>query len=65
MTEWLALSAALAAGWFSNRYAWWRKPVDLRHPRVLMYHMVSPHRPGAKFNGLRVPPNASRPSSTG
>ena len=56
MTEWLVLAAALAAGWFSNRYAWWRRPVDLRHPRVLMYHMVSPHRPGAKFNGLRVPP---------
>ena len=56
MTEWLVLAAALAAGWFSNRYAWWRRPVDLRHPRVLMYHMVSPHRPGAKFNGLRVTP---------
>lgn len=56
MIEWLALPAALAAGWFSNRYAWWRRPVDLRHPRMLMYHMVSPHRPGAKFNGLRVSP---------
>ncbi|MBP6726000.1 MAG: polysaccharide deacetylase family protein [Thauera sp.] len=56
MTLWLVLSAVLAAGWFSNRYAWWRRPVDWRHPRVLMYHMVSPHRPGAKFNGLRVTP---------
>lgn len=25
-------------------------------PRVLMYHMVSAHRPGARFNKLRVPP---------
>mgnify|MGYP000904118729 FL=1 len=56
MTLWLVLGAVLAAGWFSNRYAWWRPPVDWRHPRVLMYHMVSPHRPGAKFNGLRVTP---------
>ena len=56
MTLWLVLGAALAAGWFSNRYAWWRRPVDWRHPRVLMYHMISPHRPGAKFNGLRVTP---------
>ena len=56
MTLWLVLGAVLAAGWFSNRYAWWRPPLDWRHPRVLMYHMVSPHRAGAKFNGLRVTP---------
>ena len=56
MTLWLVLGAMVAAGWFSNRYAWWRRPVDWRHPRVLMYHMVSPQRPGAKFNGLRVTP---------
>jgi peptidoglycan/xylan/chitin deacetylase (PgdA/CDA1 family) len=56
MTLWIVLAAVLAAGWFSNRYAWWRRPVDWRRPRVLMYHMVSPHRPGAKFNGLRVTP---------
>ena len=56
MTLWLVLGAVLIAGWFSNRYAWWRRPVDWRRPRVLMYHMVSPHRPGAKFNGLRVTP---------
>ncbi len=53
---WLGLIPLVAALWFSNRYAWWRKPVDLRHPRVLMYHMISTHRPGAKFNGLRVTP---------
>lgn len=40
----------------SRRYAWWRKTVDYRHPRILMYHMVSEHRSGVKFNKLRVPP---------
>lgn len=45
-----------AAGWFSLRYAWWRPPVAWRHARVLMYHMVRPHRPGTRFNKLRVPP---------
>ncbi|WP_068808868.1 polysaccharide deacetylase family protein [Thauera phenolivorans] len=53
---WLGLALAAAALWFSDRYAWWRRPVDYRHPRVLMYHMISPHRKGARFNGLRVPP---------
>lgn len=47
-------SAALAG--FSLQYAWWRRPVDWSAPRVLMYHMVAPHRPGARFNKLRVPP---------
>lgn len=42
--------------WFSFRYAWWRPVISYRHPRVLMYHMVSPHRKGTKFNGLRVSP---------
>lgn len=42
--------------WFSHRYAWWRPVVSWQHPRVLMYHMVSPHKDGAKFNGLRVRP---------
>ncbi len=52
---WLLLPLLLV-GWFSFRYAWWRPAVDERHPRILMYHMVSPHRPGARFNGLRVTP---------
>jgi peptidoglycan/xylan/chitin deacetylase (PgdA/CDA1 family) len=51
----LLLLACLA---FSHRYAWWRPTVDWRRPRVLMYHMISPHRPKAKFNKLRVPPEA-------
>lgn len=42
--------------WFSHRYAWWRRPVDWRRPRILMYHMVQEHRPRARFNGLRVTP---------
>lgn len=51
---WLAFLVWLV--WFSIRYAWWRPAVDYRQPRVLMYHMVSNHRKGAKFNGLRVRP---------
>lgn len=52
------VASGLAAGfalWFSCRYAWWRPPVDYRHPRILMYHMVSEHRRGGRFNKLRVP----------
>ena len=47
---------ALAA--FSWRFAWWRRPVPLRHPRILMYHMIAPPLPGARFNKLRVHPAA-------
>lgn len=54
--SWLLGGALLWLLWFSDRYAWWRPAVDYRHPRILMYHMVSPHRKGAKFNGLRVTP---------
>jgi len=43
--------------YFSWRYAWWRKPVSFEHPRILMYHMISEHKKGAKFNSLRVHPN--------
>lgn len=53
----LAALAAFLLG-FSLRYAWWRPALDWRRPRVLMYHMVSAHVPGAKFNGLRVTPQA-------
>nr|WP_282452007.1 polysaccharide deacetylase family protein [Marinobacter koreensis] len=42
----------------SRRYAWWRHAVDEKYPRILMYHMVSEHRAGAKFNKLRVRPEA-------
>jgi peptidoglycan/xylan/chitin deacetylase (PgdA/CDA1 family) len=40
----------------SRRFAWWRPRVDYAHPRILMYHMVQPHKAGGKFNKLRVPP---------
>jgi peptidoglycan/xylan/chitin deacetylase (PgdA/CDA1 family) len=34
-----------------------QKPaVDYQHPRILMYHMVSAHKKGARFNKLRVTP---------
>lgn len=51
----LSLAAVLLL-WFSLRYAWWRPAVDYRQPRILMYHMISAPRPGARFNGLRVAP---------
>jgi len=54
----LLVLVALGLLVFSRRYAWWRPRVDDRHPRILMYHMVREHRPGAKFNKLRVPPDA-------
>lgn len=40
--------------YFSYRYAWWAKTIDLNYPRILMYHMISSHKKNAKFNGLRV-----------
>ena len=52
------LAAFLLAAMFSHRYAWWRRTVAYRHPRILMYHMVSAPRPGARFNKLRVSPAA-------
>ncbi len=48
----------LGVAWFSWRYAWWRPAIDYRCPRILMYHMISTPRPGARFNGLRVAPEA-------
>lgn len=54
----VAVLVLLWCVWFSNRYAWWGGEIDLSRPRVLMYHMVSAAVPGAKFNGLRVSPDA-------
>jgi peptidoglycan/xylan/chitin deacetylase (PgdA/CDA1 family) len=57
----MILAATLAAAlvvWFSLRYAWWRPAVDYRFPRILMYHMISQPRRGARFNGLRVSPHS-------
>lgn len=52
----LFAAAALGLTGFSFRYAWWRPPAAAGRPRVLMYHMISAPRPGARFNGLRVSP---------
>jgi len=46
----------LIVAWFSWRYAWWRPTVDMRFPRILMYHMIADPVAGARFNGLRVSP---------
>ncbi|MBY4676440.1 polysaccharide deacetylase family protein [Marinobacterium arenosum] len=52
----LPILLILVAVLFSQRYKWWRKAVPDSAPRLLMYHMVSEQKPGAKFNKLRVPP---------
>lgn len=46
--------------YFSLRHSWWRANVDVSLPRILMYHMISPHLPKSrsKFNRLRVTPEA-------
>lgn len=46
--------------YFSLRHAWWRPNIDLAMPRILMYHMISPHLQSkkSKFNRLRVTPKA-------
>lgn len=50
------LLIGLAGTAFSCRYAWWRRRVDYRHPRVLMYHMIRDPLAGGRFNKLRVRP---------
>lgn len=52
----IGVGIALGLAVFSHRYRWWRSPVPDSRPRILMYHMVAEHRPGAAFNKLRVPP---------
>ena len=54
MTAAILAALMLAGGYFSFRYAWWRPTVDYRHPRILMYHMIRPRIPRARFNKLRV-----------
>lgn len=57
---WLLLPPLLAGVWFSWRYAWWRPPVPFEQPRILMYHMIRPAIPGARFNKMRVAPETFR-----
>ena len=52
----LSAMLVLAGALFSLRYAWWRRPVDYRLPRILMYHMVREPVRGGRFNKLRVAP---------
>jgi len=56
MPELLAGIVLLMLLRWAFRYCLFCKPVPYRHPRILMYHMVSAHKAGAKFNGLRVNP---------
>jgi peptidoglycan/xylan/chitin deacetylase (PgdA/CDA1 family) len=52
----LGVGAAFA-GWFSFRFAWWRKTAPLKEPRILMYHMVRGPLTGGRFNKMRVAPD--------
>ena len=54
---WLLATAGVVAVALSWQYAWWRPRFRLDAPRILMYHMVSLHKPGARFNKLRVEPD--------
>lgn len=42
--------------WHLWHRAWWLPGVSYRHPRILMYHMISETPPHARFRGLRVAP---------
>ena len=53
---WFLIPAFIWLAWFSFRYAWWKPTVSYKYPRILMYHMISEPKSGAKFNGLRVSP---------
>lgn len=52
----VTITTVLLAVLWSLRYPWWKPAVSLTSPRILMYHMICDHLPGARFNGLRVCP---------
>ena len=54
MTIWFTAGLLFIFIYFSYRYAWWKRAVDYRYPRILMYHMIRDAIPGKKFNSLRV-----------
>lgn len=57
MIEWIAPVTALAtAGWFSQRYAWWRPAVPWTRPRILMYHLITRPQRGSRYRGMKVAP---------
>ena len=41
----------------SLKYAWWAPSIDLKHTRIMMYHMISEQLDSGKKSGLRVSPN--------
>lgn len=57
MLETLLVLVLLCAVGFSYKYAWWRRAVDYKQPRILMYHMIAEPKKGQKFRGLRVAPH--------
>jgi peptidoglycan/xylan/chitin deacetylase (PgdA/CDA1 family) len=56
LTWLLWLVPVAAAVWFSVRYAWWRRVLPWDRPRILMYHLITPHPQGTRYRGLRVTP---------
>ena len=57
MSWMLVVGGGLALAAFSWQYGWWRPTVRLDATRILMYHMITLHRPKARFNKLRVEPD--------
>lgn len=53
----LLLFACAAVMIFFYKFCSRLPSIDYQHPRILMYHMVSEHKKGAKFNKLRVTPD--------
>jgi len=52
----LAAAGAVALCLTALFLLWRMRVVDVRSPRILLYHMISDPRPGARFNGMRVAP---------
>lgn len=44
--------------YYSIRYGWFLRAISYNRARVLMYHMISNKKRGAKFNSLRVSPKS-------
>ena len=59
MIIFISMISFLGFIFLSLRFAWWRKNISYKYPRVLMYHMVCNHLPKnmSKFNRLRVKPS--------
>jgi peptidoglycan/xylan/chitin deacetylase (PgdA/CDA1 family) len=53
---WLVVFLILSMLWFSYRYGWWKRTIDYKYPRILMYHMVRDQISRNKYNSLRVSP---------